>query len=94
MPFEGGEVTKIFEVPQSNWANVRWTPDGNALTYVSTAGGVSNIWNQALAGGAPKRLTDFKSDQIFWFDWSGDGKQIVASRGVETNDVVLVSNFK
>ena len=94
IPFEGGEPTKIFDIPQPTWANVRWTPEGNALTYVITAGGVSNIWSQPIAGGAPKQLTDFKSDQIFWFNWSGDGKQIVASRGVETTDVVLVSNFK
>ena len=94
MPFEGGDVTKTFVIPQSTWGNLRWTPDGTALTYVITVGGVSNIWSQALTGGAAKQLTDFKTDQIFWFDWSRDGKQIVSSRGVETHDVVLVSNFR
>lgn len=91
---DGGEITKIFDVPYSTWGSLRWTPDGNALTYVVTAGGVSNLFNQALAGGAPKQLTDFKTDQIFRFSWSTDGKQIVASRGVETNDVVLINNFR
>jgi Tol biopolymer transport system component len=94
MPFAGGEVSKIFDVAQPTWDNIRWSPDGKALTYVSTSGGVSNIWSQPLAGGAPKQLTDFKTDQMFWFSWSRDGKQIVASRGAETNDVVLVSNFR
>ena len=94
LPFEGGEISKTFEIPHAAWGNVRWTPDGKALTYVVTNGGVSNIWSQGLAGGMPKQLTDFKADQIFWFDWSGDGKQIIASRGVETNDVVLLSNFR
>jgi eukaryotic-like serine/threonine-protein kinase len=94
VPFEGGDIAKTFDVPQSSWGNLRWTPDGTALTYVITAGGVSNIWSQALAGGAPKQLTDFKTDQIFWFNWSGDGKRIVSSRGSETNDVVLLSNFR
>ncbi len=94
MPFEGGEITKKFDVPHSAWGNVRWAPDGKALAYVVTAGGISNIWTQPLAGGAPKQLTEFKTDQIFWFDWSHSGKQIVCSRGIETNDVVLLSNFR
>ncbi len=94
MPFEGGEISKTFDVPHTAWGNLRWTPDGNALTYIATVGGVSNIWSQPVPGGAPKQLTEFKADQIFWFSWSGDGKQIVSSRGAETNDVVLVSNFR
>ncbi len=93
IPFEGGGAAKVFDAPQSTWANIRWMPNGNALAYVVTAAGVSNIWTQPLAGGAPKRLTDFKTDQIFWFNWSRDAKQIVCSRGVETSDVVLISNF-
>jgi Tol biopolymer transport system component len=94
LPFEGGEIIKTFDVPHSIWGNVRWTPDGKGLAYVVTAGGVSNIWSQTLVGGSPKQLTDLKADQIFWFNWSSDGKQVVASRGVETNDVVLISNFR
>jgi Tol biopolymer transport system component len=94
LPSEGGEITKMFDVTQAAWGNLRWTPDGTALTYITTAAGVSNISIQPLAGGTPKQLTDFKADQIFSFDWSRDGKQIVSSRGVETNDVVLVSNFR
>jgi serine/threonine protein kinase/dipeptidyl aminopeptidase/acylaminoacyl peptidase len=94
VPFEGGEIMKTFALPEAAWGNLRWTHDGTALTYVITTAGVSNIWRQPLAGGEPKQLTDFKADQIFSFDWSRDGKQIVSSRGVETNDVVLVSNFR
>jgi Tol biopolymer transport system component len=45
----------------------RFTPDGKSLAYVATERGVSNIWAQPLAGGAPKQLTDFKSDLIFDF---------------------------
>ncbi len=93
IPFEGGEPPKIFDSPGPSWANIRWMPDGNALAYVVTSGGVSNIWIQPLAGGAPRRSTDFKTDQIFWFNWSGDGKQLICARGVENSDVVLISIF-
>ncbi|HEX6127322.1 MAG TPA: protein kinase [Pyrinomonadaceae bacterium] len=94
LPFEGGDIVKMFDPQQPTWENVRWTHDGNALTYVVTAGGISNIWSQSLAGGPARQVTDFKTDQIFWFNWSGDGKQIVSARGSESHDVVLLSNFR
>jgi len=39
-------------------------------------------------------LTDFKSDRIFDFSWSRDGKQLALFRGVVNSDVVLISNFR
>ena len=89
--FEGGTPVKIFHIPLGG---ARWSPDGQALLYSDTQGGVSNIWSQPIAGGAATQLTDFKSDQIFWFDWSRDGNKLACSRGVVTRNVVLMSNFK
>ncbi|MGA9770028.1 MAG: protein kinase [Blastocatellia bacterium] len=91
IPIEGGPPAKFFKLPEGP---VRWTRDGSALTYINNQGGVSNIWMQPLAGGAPKRLTDFKSGMIFHFDWSRDGRQLALSRGVFTSDVILLSNVK
>ena len=73
---------------------LRWTPDGRALTFVDTVNGVSNIWSLPLDGGALKQLTDFKTDQIFWFDVSRDGKQLALSRGTVTSDVILIRDFR
>jgi hypothetical protein len=56
--------------------------------------GVSNIWSLPLDGGKPVQLTDFKADQIFWFDFSRDGKQLAVSRGVQTSDVILIPDFR
>jgi serine/threonine protein kinase len=72
---------------------LRWTPDGKAVAYIDTVDGVSNIYAQALAGGEPKKLTDFSADRIFSFDFSGDGKNIVFARGVLRNNLVLIENF-
>src|SRR5205085_2748534 len=55
---------------------IRWTIDGRALTYVDTKDGVSNIWAQPLDGSPPKQFTNFKSDMIFSYDWSRDGKKL------------------
>jgi len=73
---------------------MRWTPDGSAIAYIDEYGGASNIWALPVGGGAANQLTDFKSDQIFWFDWSKDGKQLAVARGTSISDVVLISNFK
>jgi Tol biopolymer transport system component len=95
IPFEGGEPVYEFDVDQSvRDKTPRWTADGRAITYVLHRGGVSNIWSQPLDGGSPKQLTDFKTDRIFAFDWSRDGKQLALSRGMISRDAVLISNFK
>ena len=86
---------KVFDIPSSVniAAGPRWTPDGHALTYINTINGVSNIWSLSIDGSAPKQLTDFKTDQIFWFDFSRDGKQLAVSRGFQTSEVILTGLF-
>jgi Tol biopolymer transport system component len=91
IPIEGGTPVKSFDLPTPL---VRWASDGRALTYIDTQGAASNIWSQPLAGGPPRQITDWKSDRIFNFAWSRDGKQLALARGVVTNDVVLISDAK
>lgn len=62
--------------------------------YIRTRDGISNIYRQPLDGGPPKPVTDFNSERIFQFAWSPDGKNVVCARGVETSDVVLISNLR
>jgi Tol biopolymer transport system component len=93
IPFGGGSPLYRFDWPMG--ANrMRWAPDSKALDYLLTRGGATNIWRQALAGGPPKQITNFKSDLIFFFDWSRDGKQLALARGAISSDVVLISNFQ
>lgn len=58
IPFEGGPVLKSFDVTSDSRPVVRWTPDGRAIIYNLTYGGVlsgvTNVWNQQLDGGPPK----------------------------------------
>lgn len=94
--FDGGPPAQTFEVPQNVvFASlVRWTPDGRALAYITDRDGVSNIWIQPLDGSPPRQLTDFKSDAIFWFDWTTDGRQLAVSRGAVTSDVVMIKDVR
>ena len=96
IPFAGGAPVKVLDIPSSVniTAGLRWTSDGRALTYIDTINGVSNIWSLSLDGGPPKQLTDFKTDQIFWFDFSLDGKQLAVSRGIQTRDVIVIRDFR
>lgn len=94
-PFEGGPTELTFAVPQDvvPLPFVRWSPDGQSLTYTANRDGIPNIWTQPLAGGAARQLTDFKSEGRLRFDWSRDGRQLVLSRHVWTSDLVLLRNF-
>ncbi len=58
-----------------------WTPDSKAVVYASAQYGVFNLFQKALTGSSPKRLTKVASP---WFDArpevSPDGKEIVFNR--------------
>jgi serine/threonine protein kinase/Tol biopolymer transport system component len=93
--FESGKQIRTFEMAptvQVQWDSLlRWSADSRSLTYVDTRGGMENLWGQPIDGGAAKQLTDYKDRDIFSFDWSRDGS-LVASKGVITSDVVLITD--
>jgi eukaryotic-like serine/threonine-protein kinase len=92
--FNGPGAAKLFDVAptvQISWdVLIRWNADSKSVSYVDHRGGVDNIWSQPLNGSLAKQVTDFKDSRIFSFDWSRDSR-LLASRGVQTNDVVLIS---
>jgi eukaryotic-like serine/threonine-protein kinase len=89
----GGPILHSFERMVGGGVNL-WSPDGKAVDYPITRGGISDIWRQPLTGGPPKQLTHFPSGQIFSFAWSGDAKTMVAARGTRTADIVLLKSAK
>src|SRR5208282_5627671 len=93
IPSGGGAPVHTFTAPAGAGLS-HWAPDGRAVDYALTRGGVSNIWRQPLAGGPPKQLTNFSSGLIFAFSWSRDGKQLAMARGNSTSDIILISNFR
>ena len=93
IPSDGGAALYKFDWPASASAP-RWAPAGDAVEYALTRNGVSNIWQQKLVGGPPKQITNFESGSIFDLDWSRDGRQLALTRGSESSDVILISNFR
>jgi serine/threonine protein kinase/Tol biopolymer transport system component len=97
IPIDGGPPLKLFDIPLTGPRSDRyfkWTLDGRALVYVDTHGGFSNLWIQPVDGGQAAQLTDFKSDRIYSFDFSRDGKWLALARGNSSTDVVLLGNLK
>jgi Tol biopolymer transport system component len=91
--FDGGTLMHQFDWPALAWLS-RWAPRDDAIDYVLTRNGVSNIWQQNLAGGAPRQITNFESGLIFDYEWSRDGRQLALTRGSESSDVIMISNFR
>ena len=91
VPLEGEPKATLLDIPADS---VRWTLDGTSLLYSRTEGGISNIWQRPLRGGAPKQLTRFTSETIFSFDLSKDGKQLAINRANQRYHVVLIRDVK
>ena len=93
VPASGGSLRFVGLVPIGG-GTLRWSPDGKGLQYLLTRSGATNVWEQPLTGGDPRQITKFASGRIFDFAWSRDGKQLLLSKGIENNDVILISNFR
>jgi Tol biopolymer transport system component len=94
MPFDGGEPTRTFnfEPAVTVVTKAKWSNDGTAILYTTNTNNVTNIWAQAIDGGAPKQVTDFKELYMTGFAWSRDGKQLAVSRSNYTRDAVIIGD--
>jgi eukaryotic-like serine/threonine-protein kinase len=94
IPIEGGEPVKLFDIEPSFRANLTWTPDNRGLAFLDARTGTNNVWMQPLAGGRPAQLTDFSGAGVIAYDYSRDGRRLVATRSAETTGVVLIRDFR
>ena len=86
-----GETVKTFDLKaRPNFADLRWTADGRALTYAIR----ENLWQQELTGGPPIQITNFSDldRAMVAFAWSPDGKQLICQRGRPVRDAVLITD--
>ena len=58
-----------------SFSNVRWTPRGDAITYLSGAGKLSRVWKVVPDGGEPTTLFTHP-ESITQFEWSPDGNSL------------------
>jgi Tol biopolymer transport system component len=81
----------MFSIGPTAGGRIRWTPDGQALLYIDTRNGISNIWRQPIDSSVPAQVTSFKAECIFSFALTPDRKRLACVRGTAANDVVLLS---
>jgi Tol biopolymer transport system component len=91
-PIEGGDPIKVFDLPQIDGNDYRWSPDNKSLSYAVVSKGVANVWNFPIDGGQPRQVTNFKNDLMFNFKWAP--KDLIMARGSLISDVVLIRDFR
>jgi Tol biopolymer transport system component len=80
IPAGGGAGTMLTSLPK-RILEPSWTPDGRALTFLTSLGDVSNLQIMPLDG-SPRALTHFTEGRMFGHRWSPDGKHIVVRRRI------------
>jgi Tol biopolymer transport system component len=90
---QGGPLLSSFERPNGG-GGVAWSPDGRAIDYGLTRGGVSDIWRQPIFCSEPKQLTHFPPGIIYSFAWAEGGKTLVVAGGPRSADIVLLKSKK
>ncbi|HKE55820.1 MAG TPA: DPP IV N-terminal domain-containing protein, partial [Pyrinomonadaceae bacterium] len=94
IPVAGGAPLKTVDLPRSAQPFAfAWMPDGKSIAYLDKGSGILNVWSHPIEAGAPKQLTDFKSQLITSFAVSRDGK-IAVYRVSPTRDIVLIKDFR
>jgi Tol biopolymer transport system component len=90
---EDGHFIRYLKTPVITNLDLSWTTDSRSVIYATDQQGVSNIWSQPVDNGPARQLTGFKSDLIFRFAPSADGKSLAYERGTNINDVVVISHL-
>lgn len=94
LAIDGSGPLAVFDMPNPYNQIIRWTADGQALTFLDRRAGVHNIWRQRLDGGEPVQLSNFTEDLIYAYGWlSDEDGQLIVSRGIKRRDIVLIRDF-
>ena len=75
-------------------ADVRWSPDGTRIAFISDVNGMNKVWTVPAAGGKPTPVSTTPGEDVS-MGWSPDGRRLaIASRSPEDDgesDIWIVS---
>jgi Tol biopolymer transport system component/DNA-binding winged helix-turn-helix (wHTH) protein len=71
-----------------------WAPDARSLIYVIANGARKSLWEQTLAGAAPRLIAEMGSDDIEDFAISPDGRTFAFARGKWIHDAILIEGLR
>jgi eukaryotic-like serine/threonine-protein kinase len=84
IPVEGGEPIASFLLPPGA-EDLKWTPDGEAVTYIDRAIGF-NLMRRSIAKDDAVQLTRFTEGRLRSHQWSPDGKRVLLHRRLGQQD--------
>jgi serine/threonine protein kinase/dipeptidyl aminopeptidase/acylaminoacyl peptidase len=90
---ETGKTLHEYVVPEKA-SQLKWAPDGTALTYVTTRGQSQSLMRQPLSGKPASTVLRLDSEPLLIkaYDWSPDGKKLAITRApYHDTDVVMFS---
>ena len=93
-PLSGGPPRPVTKLTEGQINNYLWLPDGKRVVLQRTSDNVSNLWSAGIDGRDPEPITDFATGSIFALDVAKDGKTLYFLYGNESNDIVLLKNFR
>lgn len=87
-------VSYLPDPPLNGVTQPQFSADGKFVGYALRDNGVDNVWLYPIAGGPGRQMTKFKSENIYDFHFSPDGKKIGVNRGHVDSDIVLIRDNK
>jgi len=100
----GGAPEPLVDWDDSDERCPSWSRDGKFLSFMSSKGGVKNIWTTAFPGGTPEPFVESPFDDVF-SAWSADGRRVYFSsnrsgsyniwmRSVINADAIQITSFE
>ncbi|MEP6944312.1 MAG: hypothetical protein ABJA02_00225, partial [Acidobacteriota bacterium] len=91
---ENGATLKVLKTVEMAVLNTGalFAPDDKSLVYRVLQKNGCNLWQQRIAGGELRQLTDFSGVEIYNFAFARDGSCIYMARGNLIRNAILIKN--
>lgn len=86
------QVRSVGLEPICDVDRIIWDRDARGFTLAATSDGTSELFRVAIDSGGPKKISNFRHDQIYTLDWSLDGNKLAVVRGRIFLDMVLLKD--
>lgn len=87
----GDFLSKLNLPKEATERKMRWHPNGKFISQIANQGDNIKLLFLPITENDPTQSFDLGKGGLQWFEWSKDGKKIVYSQSVETQDIVLLS---
>jgi len=91
---DGGDPEPITRFTEGRVLLHRWSPDGRSLSITRRIDGKESLWSRPAEGGEPVLVADFRTGRIFGHRWARDSRGLLFAYGQETQEVVMIRDFR